>query len=91
MDSDGSIGITAIGLLPETMTGELWEVEPTAGDRWIVRKAGSLEMESTHASIEEAIEQARKLAREQNGDARIRDRGGRITEHWMFRDLGRSS
>jgi len=71
------------------MAGEVWKVEPVDGHRWLVRRAGTLELESTHPSIEEAIEHARKLAREQSGEARVKDRVGRITEQWMFRDFGR--
>jgi hypothetical protein len=74
-----------------SMVGEIWEVEPAAGTGWMVRRAGSLESESTHPSIEEAVERARQLARQKSGEALVKDRGGHITEHWTFRDFGRAT
>ena len=71
------------------VAGDIWEVQPADGSGWIVRRAGAPESESTlHSSIEEAIEHARKLARDERGEARVKDRGGRIAERWTFGDFG---
>ena len=50
------------------------------GGKWSVRKAGSIRASGTYSTQSEAIDNARKIARNQGGELYIHGRDGRIRE-----------
>lgn len=54
------------------------------GDKWSVRRAGSLRASGTYQTQREAVDKARDLARNQQTELYVHDRDGRIRERSSY-------